>query len=57
MAALGGAGVAFITIRKDIEARGLKPEDPLPAEHIATIKAAFGSGGSVWDETHAGEGS
>jgi hypothetical protein len=56
LAALGGAGEAFVTIRADIEKRHLKPEDPLPPEHVATIKAAMGSGGSVWDETHGGEG-
>jgi hypothetical protein len=36
--AMGGASVAFIAIRKDIEARGLKPEDLLPAEHEATVR-------------------
>lgn len=56
LAALGGAGSAFIAIRKDLEARGLQPSDPLPPEHIATIKAAMGSGGSVWDEDHSNNG-
>jgi hypothetical protein len=48
--------VAILTITKDIEDQGLQPDDPLPAEHVATIKAAMGTGGSVWDEIHQGEG-
>lgn len=41
LAALGGAGVAFETIRADLEKRGFHPDDLLPAEHLATVKAAL----------------
>lgn len=62
LAALGGASVALVTVRKDIESRGLKPGDPLPPEHVLTVKAAMGHGGSAladsdWDINHGGEGS
>ena len=39
--AMGGAGMAFIAIKKDIEAKGLTPADVLPAEHEATVRAAL----------------
>ncbi len=51
LAALGSAGVAAETIKKDIAQRGLKPTDPLPPEHEATVRALL----STWDEDHAGE--
>ena len=55
LSGLGAVSVDIINIKNDLEKRS--PSDPAPAEHVATIKAALGSGGSVWDETHAGEGS
>jgi hypothetical protein len=39
LGALGGASVDFIAIRKDIEARGLKPSDLLPTEHLPAVAA------------------
>lgn len=62
LAALGGAGSAFVTIRRDLDARGFKPEDLLPDEHVATIKAelakgvAMDSGDAAWNENHANNG-
>jgi hypothetical protein len=53
LSALGSVSGAIINIRNDLEKRN--PSDPAPAEHIAAVKAALGSGGSVWDESHAGE--
>lgn len=41
LSAMGGAGVAFINIRNDIEKRGLGLNDPLPAEHFKVVKAAL----------------
>lgn len=38
---LGGAGVALLTIKKDIEEQGLKPEDHLPAAHEQVVRAAL----------------
>ena len=59
---MGTAGVAFIEIRKDIEARtaagtlGLK--DPLPPEHVNVVKhrleAGLWASDDVWKSTHAG---
>ena len=40
---LGGAGVAFIKIQKDLEAKGIKPFEPIPDEHLAIIKEAVGA--------------
>lgn len=54
LAGLGSISVSVINIRNDLEKRD--PASPAPPEHVATIKAAMGSGGSVWDEVHAGEG-
>jgi hypothetical protein len=58
LAAMGGAGVAFLTIKKDIEDRGLKPEEMLPPEHETTVRTALwaATGSSPWDADHAGEG-
>lgn len=53
LAGLGTISTDVINIKNDIEKK--PPNDPLPEEHVATLKAAMGSGGSVWDETHAGE--
>jgi len=61
LAAMGGAGVAFLTIKKDLEERiaagTIKLADPLPAEHEAVVRAALAPAQSqgVWDSTHAGE--
>jgi len=63
-AAIGAGGVAFITIRKDVEARlaagTSKPEDPLPPEHLQSVKHRLEHGeaasDALWDETHAPEG-
>lgn len=52
LAGLGSISVSLINIRNDLEKRD--PSSTAPAEHVATIKAAMSSGGSVWDETHAG---
>jgi hypothetical protein len=41
LAAMGGAGVAFLTIEKDIRERQLEPSDPLPSEHEATVRAVL----------------
>ena len=42
---LGGAGVAFLTIKKDIEARLAagthKPQDPLPQEHLPAVRTGL----------------
>jgi hypothetical protein len=38
---LGGAGVAFLTIKKDIEGQGLKEDDPLPDHHLQVVKLAL----------------
>jgi hypothetical protein len=53
---LGGLGTLAKNI-VDIRAALEKEPAGAPAapEHIAAIKAAMGSGGSVWDETHQGE--
>ena len=54
---LGGMGTLaknIVDIREDLENRPLK--EMAPPEHVAAVKAAMGSGGSVWEETHAGEG-
>lgn len=64
LAELGGAGVAIVTIRKDIDQRiaagTLKLEDPFPPEHLATVQHRVHYGiddsDSLWSETHAGEG-
>jgi hypothetical protein len=57
---IGGAAEAFITIKKDIAAKGLQIHEPLPDEHLAkvreTLKPALTGFGS-WDDNHAGEGS
>lgn len=63
LAALGGAGVAFVTIRKDVDARiaagTLKPEDPLPAQHLAAVQHRLTHGlqasDDLWAETHQPE--
>lgn len=36
---LGGAGVAILTIEKDLRQRGFVPTDLLPAEHEKTVRA------------------
>jgi hypothetical protein len=36
---LGGAGIAFIKIQKDLESKGIKPFEPIPDEHLTTVKA------------------
>jgi hypothetical protein len=36
---LGGAGVALLTIAKDLKALGLKPDDLLPAKHESVVRA------------------
>jgi hypothetical protein len=64
LAALGGAGVALVTIRKDIDARlaagTLKPGDPLPAEHLPAVQHRLEHGiqasDDVWNATHGPEG-
>jgi hypothetical protein len=64
LAELGGAGVALIEIRKDIDARiaagTLKLQDPLPPEHLSAVKHRLESGllasDEVWNATHAPEG-
>ena len=53
MAGMGSIASSIVNVRKDLEKRN--PTDPAPPEHIATVKAAMGSSGSVWDEDHAGE--
>jgi len=61
---MGAAGVAFIAIRNDIEARTaagtLKPADPLPPEHLSAVKhrleAGLSASDDVWNATHAPEG-
>lgn len=62
--ALGGAGVAFIKIRKDIDARmaagTLKLEDPFPPEHLAAVQHRVQEGLSAsdeaWNANHANSG-
>ena len=55
---LGGAGVAILTIEKDLRQRGFVPTDLLPPEHERTVRAILAPAQSdtVWDETHAPEG-
>ena len=62
--AMGGAGVAFIKIRKDIDARiaagTLKPEDPFPPEHMAVVQHRVQEGlwasDEAWNANHANAG-
>lgn len=64
LAALGGAGTAFIKIRKDIDERmaagTLKLEDPLPSEHLPIVQhrlqAGLEASDAAWDENHANAG-
>lgn len=64
LAALGGAGAAIVTIRKDVDSRlaagTLKVEDPLPAEHVPVVQHRLEHGlqasDDLWTETHAPEG-
>ena len=64
LAALGGAGVAIVTIRKDIDARladgTLKPEDPFPAEHLQAVQHRVQEGlwasDEAWNANHANSG-
>jgi hypothetical protein len=53
LSGLGSVSNAILNIKADVEK--LPPESAAPPEHVAALKAALGSGGSVWDETHAGE--
>jgi hypothetical protein len=64
LAALGGAGTAIVTIRKDIDARiaagTLKLEDPFPPEHLPAVQHRVEHGlwasDEVWNATHSPEG-
>lgn len=64
LAALGGAGAAIVTIRKDIDARladgTLKPEDPFPAEHLPVVQHRIEAGllasDDAWNANHANSG-
>jgi hypothetical protein len=53
LSGIGTVSLDVLKIKKDLEQRA--PDSAVPAEHLDTLKAALGSGGSVWDETHAGE--
>ena len=57
LSALGTMGTLaknIVDIRDELSKR--PPGETAPAESVAAVKAAMGSGGSVWDETHAPEG-
>jgi hypothetical protein len=62
LAALGGAGQAVVAIRKDVDERvaagTLKPEDPLPPEHLTAVQHRVEHGlwasDQVWNATHSG---
>lgn len=64
LAELGGAGVAIVKIRKDVDERmaagTLKLEDPLPPEHLPIVQHRLQEGLSAsdaaWDENHANSG-
>lgn len=64
LAELGGAGVAIVKIRKDIDERiaagTLKLEDPFPPEHLTAVQHRVQEGLSdsddVWNANHAPEG-
>lgn len=47
LSGLGSISESVINIRNDLEKRN--PSDPAPQEHVSAIKAAVGSGGTVWD--------
>jgi hypothetical protein len=54
---LGGMGSLakdIIDIRSELEKQPAGAQ--APASHVAAVKAAMGAGGSVWDDTHGGEG-
>lgn len=54
LGAVGSLTKTLFDIRADLLARPL--DAPAPPESLAKVMAAMGSGGSVWDESHAPEG-
>lgn len=64
LAELGGAGVAIVKIRKDVDERiaagTLKLEDPFPPEHLTAVQHRVQEGLSasdeVWNANHANSG-
>lgn len=64
LAELGGAGVAIVKIRKDIDERiaagTLQLSDPFPPEHLTTVQHRVQEGladsDDFWNANHAPEG-
>jgi hypothetical protein len=52
LSGLGSVSVSILKIRDELEKQPLS--GLVPPEQVAAIKAAMGSGGSVWDEDHLG---
>lgn len=64
LAELGGAGVAIVKIRKDVDERmaagTLKLEDPFPPEHATVVQhrleAGLSASDDAWNANHANTG-
>lgn len=64
LAELGGAGVAIVKIRKDVDERlaagTLKLEDPFPPEHLTAVRHRVQEGLSAsddaWNANHENSG-